>query len=119
MIKFYWYPKCSTCKKAKAWMDEHQIKYEVIDMIQTPPTAKELAQWMEKYPALPIRRFFNTSGIRYREQGLKDKVQDMTIQAASELLATDGMLIKRPILTDGKSLTLGFKEAEFEKTWQA
>lgn len=119
MIKFYWYPKCSTCKKAKAWMDENKVKYEMIDMIQTPPTAKELAEWMAQHSELPIRRFFNTSGIRYREQGLKDKVQEMTIQTASELLATDGMLIKRPILTDGKSLTLGFKESEFEEKWQA
>lgn len=114
MYTFFWYPKCSTCKKAKAWLDEHQVKYETIDMIENPPTVKQLASWMEQSD-LPVRRFFNTSGIRYREQGLKDKVNDFSIKEASELLATDGMLIKRPIFVKGDQfLANGFKESDYE-----
>ncbi|WP_348923221.1 arsenate reductase family protein [Enterococcus rotai] len=114
MYTFFWYPKCSTCKKAKSWLDQHQVKYETIDMIENPPTAKQLASWMEQSD-LPVRRFFNTSGIRYREQGLKDKVNDFSIKEASELLATDGMLIKRPIFVKGEQfLANGFKESDYE-----
>ncbi|MFD1899365.1 arsenate reductase family protein [Enterococcus termitis] len=114
MYTFYWYPKCSTCKKAKAWLDEKKAKYETIDMIENPPTAEQLANWMEQ-SELPIRRFFNTSGIRYREQYLKDKVNDFSIKEASELLATDGMLIKRPIFVKGDQfLANGFKESDYE-----
>jgi arsenate reductase len=114
MYTFFWYPKCSTCKKAKAWLDANQVKYETVDMIQNPPSAKLLADWMEQSD-LPIRRFFNTSGARYREQGLKDKVNDFSIKEASELLATDGMLIKRPIFVKGDQfLANGFKESDYE-----
>ena len=114
MYTFYWYPKCSTCKKAKAWLDQKEVKYQLIDMIQTPPSAQQLAEWMEQ-SELPVRRFFNTSGIRYREQGLKEKVNDFSIKGASELLATDGMLIKRPIfIKEDQFIANGFKEADYE-----
>lgn len=114
MYKFYWYPKCSTCKKAKAWLDQSGVDYQIIDMIQTPPFEKQLVLWMEE-SQLPVRRFFNTSGIRYREQGLKDKVNNFSIKEASERLATDGMLIKRPILVKNDHfVTNGFKESEYE-----
>lgn len=117
MIQFYGHPRCSTCKKARAWLDENKVVYNQINLLETPPTAKELASWIEA-SGLPIRRFFNTSGGKYRELGLKDKIDDMDIAEASALLATDGMLIKRPLMTDGKKLTLGFKEADFEKNWK-
>lgn len=113
MVTFYWYPKCSTCKKAKAWLDAHQVEYQTIDMIENVPTQSVLEKWMSQ-SELPIRRFFNTSGIRYREQGLKDKVNDFSQSQAAKLLATDGMLIKRPILITEKDVLLGFKESSYE-----
>ncbi|CAM4263418.1 arsenate reductase family protein [Listeria booriae] len=117
MITFYWYPKCSTCKKAKQWLDDNKVDYNQIDMIETPPTKEELQQWW-KNSGLGIRRFFNTSGIKYRELGLKDKVDQMTEDEAFTLLATDGKLIKRPIVTNGEKVTLGFKESEFVENWK-
>ncbi|MBC1798307.1 arsenate reductase family protein [Listeria booriae] len=117
MITFYWYPKCSTCKKAKQWLDDNKVDYNQIDMIEMPPTKEELQQWW-KNSGLGIRRFFNTSGIKYRELGLKDKVDQMTEDEAFTLLATDGKLIKRPIVTNGEKVTLGFKESEFVENWK-
>ncbi|EUJ21558.1 arsenate reductase family protein [Listeria aquatica] len=117
MIDFYWYPKCSTCRKAKAWLDENQVKYNQIDLVETPPTEEKLkALWQKS--GLPLRRFFNTSGIKYRELGLKDKLEDMPEDEAFKLLASDGKLIKRPLTTDGTKVTLGFKEQEFEADWK-
>lgn len=117
MITFYWYPKCSSCKKAKQWLDDNEVDYNQIDMIETPPTKEELQQWW-KNSGLGIRRFFNTSGIKYRELGLKDKVDQMTEDEAFTLLATDGKLIKRPIVTNGEKVTLGFKESDFVESWK-
>ncbi|WP_439443895.1 arsenate reductase family protein [Listeria aquatica] len=117
VIDFYWYPKCSTCRKAKAWLDENQVKYNQIDLVETPPTEEKLkALWQKS--GLPLRRFFNTSGIKYRELGLKDKLEDMPEDEAFKLLASDGKLIKRPLTTDGTKVTLGFKEQEFEADWK-
>lgn len=114
MLTLYWYPKCSTCKKAKAWLDSQGVAVQTLDMVQNPPTAATLLQWMEESD-LPVRRFFNTSGMKYREMGLKDQVPNLSPQEASELLASDGMLIKRPILVrDDKLLSIGFKETEYE-----
>lgn len=113
MVNFYWYPRCSTCKKAKVWLDENGISYKTIDMIEVPPTAEQLSAWMEESD-LPIRRFFNTSGARYREQNLKEIVNDFSIEEAAGRLTKDGMLIKRPILeTNGAPVVLGFKEAAY------
>ncbi|REC32171.1 hypothetical protein CF160_06815 [Enterococcus pseudoavium] len=114
MLKFYWYPKCSTCRKAKAWLDQAGIDYETIDLIQETPSAADFENWLTT-SELPIRRFFNTSGIKYRELGLKDQMADLSIKEASELLASDGMLVKRPLLIkDDQFLINGFKEADYE-----
>lgn len=114
MYTFFWYPKCSTCKKAKAWLDAAGAEYEIVDMIETPPTKEQLTQWMDESP-LPIRRFFNTSGGHYREQNLKDIVNDFSVKEASERLSKDGMLNKRPILIkDGHFISNGFKESDYE-----
>ena len=112
MLIFYWYPKCSTCKKAKAWLDEKGISYQMIDMVETPPSVELLTTWMD-HSDLPIRRFFNTSGIKYREQGLKNKVNDFSIEEAAIRLSADGLLIKRPILVKGNQVVLGFKEETY------
>ncbi|XKR51576.1 arsenate reductase family protein [Enterococcus faecalis] len=114
MYTLYEYPKCSTCKKAKAWLDQQGVKYQAIDIKATPPSSEQLAKWM-KETGLPVRRFFNTSGVLYREQGLKDLVDSFSIEEASQRLGADGMLIKRPILLkDNTFLTNGFKEADYE-----
>lgn len=113
MLTLYWYPRCTTCKKAKKWLDDHQLAYQLIDMIQEPPTEQQLAAWMTDSD-FPVRRFFNTSGLKYRELGLKDQIAAFSLQEAAHLLSTDGMLIKRPLLVkDGKLLALGFKEADY------
>lgn len=118
MIKIYGYPKCSSCKKASAWLERHQIDFERFDIIQQPPTPALINEWMTG-SELPMRRFFNTSGKKYRELGLKDKVPELSQKEACELLATDGMLIKRPVLVkDGKVAALGFKEADYEGVFQ-
>lgn len=114
MYTLYWYPKCSTCKKAKAWLDQEGVAVETIDMVQTPPTPETITSWMEAGD-YPIRRFFNTSGMKYRELNLKDRVADLTIAEASSILSSDGMLIKRPLLIkDGRVLAVGFKENDYE-----
>ena len=110
---FICYPKCSTCKKAIAWLDEHNISYELRDIKEDNPSADELREWHIK-SGLPIRRFFNTSGIQYRALGLKDKVDVMTDEEAYALLSTDGMLVKRPILIGDNFVTTGFREKEWE-----
>lgn len=114
MITFYWYPKCSTCKNAKAWLEANGIPYEAIDMIKEVPTKAQLLQWINS-SGLPARRFFNTSGMKYRELGLKEKVPTLSNEEAATLLATDGMLIKRPLLiSEDRFLINGFKEKEYE-----
>ncbi|AQP54475.1 hypothetical protein CBF34_11070 [Vagococcus penaei] len=117
MVTFYWYPKCSTCKKAKVWLDEHAIDYKIINMIEEPPAKDLLITWMNDND-YPIRRFFNTSGIKYREQHLKDIVNEFTVEEAASRLTVDGMLIKRPImLLANNQVLLGFKEKEYEEAF--
>ena len=113
MIQFYWYPKCSTCRKAKKWLDEHQVEYGTIDMIQNIPSAEQLKKWLEE-SSLPVRRFFNTSGKLYRESGLKERIDEMTTDELAAELAKNGMMIRRPILDNGHEVTLGFKEEAFQ-----
>lgn len=114
MLPLYWYSKCSTCKNAKKWLEEHGKKVELIDMIKEVPAKEELEKWV-KESELPIRRFFNTSGKKYRALGLKDKVDGYTLEEACQVLSTDGMLIKRPILVKNDHfLTIGFNENEYE-----
>lgn len=110
---FLQYPPCSTCKKAKAWLDAHGMSYTARNIKEENPTYDELKQWLA-LSGLPIKKFFNTSGLQYKALGLKDKLPGMTEEEQLRLLATDGMLVKRPILVtdDGKVLT-GFKEAQW------
>ncbi|MGG3737437.1 arsenate reductase family protein [Aeribacillus pallidus] len=115
-ITFYWYPKCGTCRKAKKWLDEHGISYEEVHLVESPPTKEELKELYEK-SGLELKKFFNTSGQKYRELGLKDKVKTASEEELLDILASDGMLVKRPIVTDGEKVTVGFNEETFENTW--
>ena len=112
---FVCYPKCSTCKKAKKWLDEQDISYEDRHIIEDNPTAEELKDWHER-SGLPLKRFFNTSGMKYRELGLKDKLPEMSEEEQYELLATDGMLVKRPLVVGDDFVLIGFKEALWKET---
>ena len=108
------YPKCSTCRKAKNWLDEHNIDYESRHIVEDNPTASEIEEWYNKSD-LPLKRFFNTSGKIYRENNLKDKIPDMSEQEQFDTLATNGMLVKRPILVGEDFVLVGFKVAEWEE----
>ncbi|WP_296857885.1 arsenate reductase family protein [uncultured Methanobrevibacter sp.] len=108
------YPKCSTCRKAKKWLDDHNFNYESKHIVDDNPTALELRTWWEKSD-LPLKRFFNTSGMKYRELKLKDKLPNMSEEEQINLLATDGMLVKRPIIVDDDCVLVGFKENEWEE----
>jgi len=111
---FVEYPRCTTCKKAKKWLDEHNLDYEDRDIVKNNPQPDELKQWYEK-SELPLKRFFNTSGKIYREMKLKDKLADMTEEEQINILATDGMLVKRPIIVTDSVVLTGFKEQEWEE----
>lgn len=114
-VLFVEYPKCTTCKKAKKWLDEHGVEYVDRHIVEDNPTAAELKEWHER-SGLPLRRFFNTSGMKYRELGIKAKLDaGMTDEEAYELLATDGMLVKRPIVVTDATVLAGFKEAAWEE----
>lgn len=109
-VLFIEYPKCTTCKKAKKWLDEHGVEYVDRHIVEDNPTAAELAGWRGR-SGLPLRRFFNTSGMKYRELGIKAKLDaGMTDEEAYELLATDGMLVKRPLIVADNVVLTGFKE---------
>lgn len=116
-IKFIQYPKCTTCKKAQKWLDEQGVSYENIHIVEDTPSKEEL-EAIYQASGLPLKKFFNTSGQKYKALGLKDKLASMSEEEQLQLLASDGMLIKRPIVTDGKRVTLGFKESEFTDTWK-
>ena len=111
---FIQYPKCSTCQKAKKWLDGHQIKYTDRHIVEDNPTYDELKEWYKK-SGLPLKKFFNTSGMLYKEMQLKDKLGTMSEEEQLRLLATNGMLVKRPIIVDGATVLTGFKEAEWEE----
>lgn len=110
---FLCYPKCSTCQKAKAWLDERGISYELRDIKTDNPTAEELTLWYRK-SGLPLKKFFNTSGLQYKALGLKDKLPNMSEAEQLALLATDGMLVKRPLLVGDSFVLTGFRAAEWE-----
>ena len=110
---FLEYPKCSTCQKAKKWLDEHQISYEDRHIVENNPTFEELKGWYER-SGLPLKKFFNTSGMLYKEMKLKDKRPEMSEEEQLKLLATNGMLVKRPLIVDGDRVLTGFKMAEWE-----
>ncbi|RYG74467.1 arsenate reductase family protein [Lentibacillus lipolyticus] len=115
-LTFYWYPKCGTCQKAKKWLDNHDVAYTSVHMVEEPPTKEQLLDFIAKSD-LPAKKFFNTSGKKYREQNIKDKIKNASTEEMAELLASDGMLIKRPIVTDGEKVTVGFKEETFSEYW--
>jgi len=110
---FVCYPKCSTCKKARKWLEENGIAFDERDIKEDNPTRKELVKW-HKQSGLPLRKFFNTSGMLYRELQLKDKLPNMTEDEMYDLLASDGMLVKRPLLIKDDAVLVGFKQGEWE-----
>lgn len=112
---FIEYPKCTTCKRAKKWLDEHQISYEDRHIVENNPKAEELKEWIA-VSGLPVKRFFNTSGMKYRDLGLKDRLPEMTEEEQIELLATDGMLVKRPLVIGDDFVLVGFKEEQWGNT---
>lgn len=116
-ITYYGYPKCGTCQKAKAWLNAEKLSFHDVHIVETPPTIEELKKIVET-SGLPLKKFYNTSGMKYRELGLKDKLPTMSDDEQFELLSSDGMLIKRPLVTDGLKVTLGFKESDFIENWK-
>ena len=111
---FVCYPKCSTCQKARAWLDTQGVQYEVRDIKLQNPTEDELRQWHQQ-SGLPLRRFFNTSGLQYKALNLKERLPSMSEEEQFDLLASDGMLVKRPILVGKEFVLVGFKEADWEQ----
>lgn len=111
---FICYPKCSTCQKAQKWLDEHNISYETRHIVEDNPTFEELKHWHES-SGLPLKKFFNTSGMLYKEQHLKDRLPTMSEDEQLQLLATNGMLVKRPLLIDGDRVLTGFREKEWQE----
>ena len=114
MNKFICYPKCTTCQKAQKWLDDNGVEYELRDIKLEKPDYEELCAWY-KASGLPLKRFFNTSGLLYKSLGLKDKLPQMTEEEMLKLLATDGMLVKRPILVCDDIVLVGFKESEWKE----
>jgi arsenate reductase len=113
-VLFIEYPKCSTCQRAKKWLDSHGIEYKDRHIKEENPTSQELKEWQGR-SGLPLKRFFNTSGMLYREMQLKDKLPDMTEEEQLNLLGTDGMLVKRPLIVGNDFVLAGFKEKEWEE----
>ena len=109
---FVEYPKCSTCQRARKWLEARGLSFEARHIKDSPPTAAELKSWHER-SSLPLKKFFNTSGLKYKELELKDKLPQMSEQEQFALLASDGMLVKRPILVGNDFVLVGFREAEW------
>ena len=114
MIKFICYPRCSTCQRARKWLDDNGIEYEFRDIKLECPSLAELSEWY-RASGLPLKKFFNTSGLLYRSLELKDKLPKMSEDEMLSLLSSDGMLVKRPIIIDGETVLVGFKEAEWSE----
>ncbi|WP_066457015.1 arsenate reductase family protein [Anaerotruncus rubiinfantis] len=113
-VLFIEYPKCTTCQKAKKWLDEHGVQYDDRHIKEQNPTADELTDWLGR-SGLPLKRFFNTSGLLYKSLGLKEKLPQMSEAEQIALLATDGMLVKRPLIVGEDFVLVGFKPAEWER----
>lgn len=109
---FVYYPRCSTCQKAKKWLDENNLKYTERHIVEENPSYEDLKDWYSR-SGLPLKKFFNTSGLLYKDMKLKDKLPAMSEDEQLKLLATNGMLVKRPVLVNGDTVLLGFKEAEW------
>lgn len=114
MTKFICYPKCTTCQRAKKWLDDNKIEYELRDIKEDNPNFEELSKWY-KMSGLPLKKFFNTSGLLYKSMELKDKLPTMSDEEQLKLLATDGMLVKRPLLIGENFVLVGFKESEWSE----
>lgn len=117
MKKFYGYKKCSTSRKAQKYLDEHHVQYEFQDLVAQPPTQAELVQWLSTHQDRGLKYFFNTHGVDYRRQNLKEQLPTMSIAQAAALMAHNGKLIKRPLMVEGDHLTCGFDEATYQKNW--
>ncbi len=113
-VLFLQYPPCTTCKKAKAWLDERGVAYEARNIKEENPTAEELKAWHEK-SGLPLKKFFNTSGLAYKALGLKDRLPTMSEEEQYQLLASDGMLVKRPLVVGEDYVLVGFREAQWQE----
>ncbi|MBM6693893.1 arsenate reductase family protein [Pseudoflavonifractor capillosus] len=113
-VLFLQYPPCTTCKKAKAWLDERGVAYEDRNIKEENPTAEELKAWHEK-SGLPLKKFFNTSGLAYKALGLKDRLPTMSEEEQYQLLASDGMLVKRPLVVGEDFVLVGFREAQWQE----
>ncbi len=113
-MEFICYPKCSTCQKAKKWLDENKIVYTEHHIVEANPSAEELKMWYDR-SGLPLKKFFNTSGMLYKEMKLKDRLPEMSEEEQIKLLATNGMLVKRPLVVDEDKVLVGFKEAEWKE----
>ncbi len=116
MLKFYWYAKCDTCRRAKKWLESKGKKFEEIDITLAPPSLAQLKDYL-KNSGKELKDFLNRSGVQYRELNMKEKVKSLTPDKILEMLSKEGRLIKRPIVSDGKKSTVGFDEAEFARTW--
>lgn len=112
-MQYICYPKCTTCKRAKVWLDEHGITYDERHIAEQNPSYDELKKWYN-ISGLPLKRFFNTSGVLYKSMQLKDKLPNMSEDEQLKLLSTDGMLVKRPIIIDGDTVLVGFRENEWQ-----
>lgn len=115
MVKFICYPKCTTCQRAQKWLDENGVDYALRDIKHDSPSRTELAEWYRQ-SGLPIRKFFNTSGLLYKSLDLKNKLPEMTEDEMLDLLATDGMLVKRPLLIGDGYVLVGFKKEQWEES---
>ena len=115
MLKFICYPKCTTCRKAKKWLDDNRIEYELRDIKLNNPTLDELTEWHKK-SGLSLKKFFNTSGLLYKSLDLKNKIPEMTEDEMLKLLSSDGMLVKRPLLVGDDFVLVGFKEDEYSES---
>ena len=113
-MQFICYPKCSTCQKAKKWLEANHLEFTERHIVEDNPSYEELKEWYAE-SGLPLKKFFNTSGMLYKEMQLKDKLPAMSEEEQLKLLATNGMLVKRPLIVNGNTILTGFKEAEWEK----
>lgn len=116
-VLYIGYPKCSTCKKASNWLDSNHIEYDARHIVTENPSQQELKGWIEK-SGFDIKKFFNSSGLKYKELNLKDKLETMTDDEKIELLSTDGMLVKRPLVIGAEFVLLGFREEQWKKSFQ-
>lgn len=115
-LTFYMYPNCNSCKKAKKWLEENNLSFKMKHIVEDPPSKEEILHFFEISDEKP-RRFFNTSGKVYRERNMKDIIKDLTKEEMATYLSSNGMLIRRPIITDGERVTVGFNEEIYKAVW--